>query len=110
MKAVNLLLDKIIIPILLAFLIPVVTGIGSKASTGNWLEWFTSVPSQFWITLVAIFALWILVVAIRYRIKHLRKEGHSPISIISIPYGGWRNIGKLKYADVVWIVRAPAPP
>jgi len=110
MKAVNLLLDKIIIPILLAFLIPVVTGIGSKASTGNWLEWFASVPSQVWITLVIIFALWILVVAIRYRIKHLRKEGHSSISIISAPYGGWRTIGKLKYADVIWIVRAPAPP
>ncbi|MBA7605771.1 hypothetical protein ES703_12906 [subsurface metagenome] len=110
MKAVNLLLDKIIVPILLAFLIPVVTGIGSKASTGNWLEWFTSIPSQVWITLAIIIALWILVIAIRYRIKHLRKEGHSPISIISVPYGDWRNVGKLKYADVIWIVRAPAPP
>lgn len=110
MKAVNLLLDKIIVPILLAFLIPVVTGIGSKASTGNWLEWFATIQSQVWITLVIIFALWILVIAIRYRIKHLRKEGQSPISIISVPYGGWRNIGKLKYADVIWIVRAPAPP
>jgi len=110
MKAVNLLLDKIIVPILLAFLIPVVTSIGSKVSTGNWLEWFATIPSQVWITLVIIFALWILVIAIRYRFKHLRKEGQSPISIISVPYGGWRNIGKLKYADVIWIVRAPAPP
>jgi len=110
MKVVNFLLDKIIAPILLALLIPVVTGIGSKASTGNWFEWFASVPNQVWITLAAIFAIWILAIAIRYRIKQLRKESHSPISIISVPYGGWRNIGKLKYADVIWIVRAPAPP
>lgn len=110
MKAVNLLLDKIIIPILLAFLIPVVTSIGSRASTGNWLEWFATIPSQVWITLAIIFALWILVSIIRRRMKHLHKEGHSPISIISVPNGGWRNIGKLEYADVIWIVRAPAPP
>jgi uncharacterized integral membrane protein len=88
MKVVKFLLDKIFVPILLAFLIPVVTGIGSKASTGNWLEWFASVPSQVWITLAIIFALWILVIAIRFRIKHLREQGHSPISIISVPYGG----------------------
>jgi len=110
MKAVNLLLDKIVVPILLAFLIPVVTSIGSKISTGNWSEWFATIPSQVWITLVIIFALWILVIAIRYRTRHLRKESQSTISIISVPYGGWRNIGKLKYADVIWIVRAPAPP
>lgn len=110
MKVVNFLLDKLFAPILLALLIPVVTGIGSKASTGNWLEWFTSVPSQVWIMLLIIFALWILVIAIRFRIKHLREGGYSPISIISVPHGGWRNIGKLKYADVVWIVRAPTPP
>ena len=110
MKAVNLLLDRIIVPILLAFLIPIVTGIGSKASTGNWLEWFVSVPSPVWITLVVIITLWILVIAIRYRIKHLRKESNPLISIISVPYGNWRDVGKFTYADVIWIVRAPAPP
>jgi len=110
MKVINLLLDKIVVPVLLALLIPIVTGIGSKASTGNWLEWFASVPSQVWITLAIIFAFWILVIVIRTRIKHLHKESQSPISIISIPYGGWRNVGKLKYADVIWIVRAPATP
>ena len=110
MKAVNFLLDKIIVPILLAFLIPIVTGIGSKASTGNWLEWFANVPIQVWITLIILFALWILVIAIRYRIKNLHKGSHSPVSIITLPYGSWRTVGKLTYADVVWIISAPAPP
>lgn len=110
MKVISLLLDKVIAPIVVAFLIPTVTGIGSKASTGNWSEWFASVPSSVWIAVVAVLGVWILTVLVRNRIKYLRRDSHSPISIISVPYGGWRNIGKINYADVIWVVRAPVTP
>ncbi len=110
MKLLNSLLDKIIIPILLAFLIPIITGIGSKVSTGNWWVWFTSVPTTLWVIVVIIILLWIIIISIRYRVRQLHKDGHSLISIISIPYGGWRDVGKIRYADVIWIVRVPATP
>lgn len=109
MKVVNLLLDKIIVPILLAFLIPVVTGIGSKASTGNWLEWFASIPNQVWITIGAIIFLWIIIIAIRSRRRQLHKNDSPAISIISVPYNGWIPLGKLPYAGVIWMVRVPKP-
>jgi ribosomal protein L37AE/L43A len=29
---------------------------------------------------------------------------------MSIPYGDWMDVGRLNYAGVIWIVRAPKPP
>jgi len=107
MKAVNWLFDKIIVPIIVALLIPIATSIGSKASTGNWLEWFAATPKPVWVTVAIILALWILVSAIHRRIKHLRKENWSPVSIRFAPSGGWRTIDTIKYAGVIWNVRVP---
>jgi len=108
-KVFKLLLDKIIVPIIVAISISIVTSIGSKIFTGNWWEWFASVPMIVWVALIVIFIIWIIVIVIRNRIKHLHGDGHSPITILSIPYGEWQDIGKITYAGVIWIVRAPKP-
>lgn len=109
MKVVNFLFDKIIVPLLVAFLASIIIGIGSKISTGNWWEWFINIPSKVWIIFGAIIFLWIIVVVIRYRLRRIHKDDSPAISIISVPYNGWMNIGKLPYAGVIWIVRAPKP-
>lgn len=88
-------------------MIPIATAIGSKVSTGNSLEWFTTTPKPVWVTVAIILALWILVSAIHRRMKHLRKENLSPGSIRFAPSGGWETIDELKYADVIWNVRVP---
>lgn len=107
MKAVvNWLLDKIIVPILLMVLAPIVTSIGSKVSTGNWFEWFATTSVLVWVILAIIFVPWI-VFAIHRRIKHLRKEDWSPVSLRFAPSGGWRTIDTIKYAGVIWNIRVP---
>ena len=87
MKAINPLLDKILIPIVLGFLIPIATVVGSKFSTGDWLVWFSNVPIWIWIVIGALITAWIIVIAIRRRISKLREDDHSPIQIISMPDG-----------------------
>ncbi len=110
MKAINPLLDKILIPIVLGFLIPIATVVGSKFSTGDWLVWFSNVPIWIWIVIGALITAWIIVIAIRRRISKLREDDHSPIQIISMPDGGWAEAGKIGYAGVYWIVLAPKNP
>jgi hypothetical protein len=104
----NWLLDKIIAPIITGLVIFIVTSIGSKASTGNWLMWFTTIPKPVWVTVATLLVLWILASAIHRRIKHLRKENWSPPKPLRWEsLGGWENIFPIKYAGVIWNVRVP---
>ena len=101
MKAANWLLDKIIVPILLILLTPIVTSIGSKASTGDWLKWFATAPALVWVILAIIFTLWIIAIAVRRHIKQLRKENRMAVSLRFAPSGGWETIDTIDYAGVI---------
>lgn len=105
MKAASWLFEKIIVQILVAFLIPIAAAIGSKVSTGNWLEWFATPRSLAWVILAIV--LWVLGSAIYRRITHVRKENWSPIRLRFEPSGGWETIDTIKYAGVIWNVRVP---
>lgn len=108
MKALsNWLLNKIIAPVITGLIIFIVTSIGSKASTGNWLEWFATIPKPVWVTVGTLLVLWILASAIHHRMKRLRKENQPPVSLRFPPPGGWKSIDTIEYANVIWDVRVP---
>jgi ribosomal protein L37AE/L43A len=110
MKIAQFLLDKIVAPLLVVLLTPIIIGIGSKIKTGDWIEWFGLIPNTLWIVFGLFILLWIIVIAIRRRVKQLQELDAGPgIFVISTPAFGWITIGKLNYAGVVWRVRAPAP-
>lgn len=110
MKIIQFLLDKIIAPLLVALLTPIIIGIASKINTGDWMEWFGLIPNTLWIVFGLVIFLWVIVIAIRNRVKRLQKLDADPgVFVISTPVFGWITIGKLNYAGVVWRIRTPAP-
>jgi len=110
MKIVQFLLDKIVAPLLVVLLTPIIISIASKINTGDWMEWFSLIPNTLWIVFGLVIFLWVIIIAIRSRVKQLQKLDAGPgVFVISTPAFGWITIGKLNYAGVVWRVRAPAP-
>jgi len=110
MRIVQFLLDKIVAPLLVVLLTPIMIGIVSKINTGDWMKLFGFIPNTLWIVFGLVIFLWIVMIVIRRRIRQLQELNAGPgIFAISTPAFGWITIGKLNYAGVVWRIRAPAP-
>jgi ribosomal protein L37AE/L43A len=109
MKIIQFLLDKIVAPLVVALLTPIIIGVASKINTGDWIKWFGLIPKTFWIIFGIVIVLWVIIIAIRNRVKQLQELDAGPgVFVVSIPTSEWVIIGKLNYAGVVWRVRAPA--
>ena len=104
------LLDKVGYPLLVALMTPFAFSVISKARTRGWSKWYTYIPMSWWMVL-ALGVPGLIVFAItRKRRKRLEElNAGPPIRIVSMPLFGWVTIGRLTYADVVWLVRAHAP-
>ena len=110
MKKVHFLLDKIVAPIVVALLTPIIISIASKINRGNWMELFGLIPGTLWIIFGLGVFLWVIIIVIRNRVKQLQKLDAGPVVFgISTPHFGWITIGKLNYGGVVWRVQSPAP-
>lgn len=46
MKIIQFLLDKIVAPLIVVFLTPIIIGIASKINTGDWKKWFSLFQKQ----------------------------------------------------------------
>ena len=99
---------KIITPVLATLLTGVITGIVSKAKTGDWGKGFAAIPKSVWIVFVAVIVLWTVLIIIRNRFHKIRDTGPY-VSVVSRPLYGWTDVGKWEHAEVLWKVRAPAP-
>jgi len=109
MKMVQFLLDKIVAPLVVVLLTPIIIGIASKINTGDWMKWFGLIPKTAWIIFGLVIFLWFIIIAIRNRVKQLQELDTGPVLLARSSYGfGWIPIGKRNYAGVVWRVRAPA--
>jgi ribosomal protein L37AE/L43A len=79
-------------------------------NTGSWTIWFARIPRAWWIIAGLFIFVWLLTIAIRKRVKRFRSLDAGPgISVSRTPLFGWIPIGTLKYAEVLWKIRAPAP-
>lgn len=109
MKIIQFFLDKIVAPMLVVLLTPIIIGIASKINTGDWMVWFGIIPKTAWIVFGLVIFLWIIIIAIRSRVKQSQKlDADYGVIGISTPAFGWIPIGKINYAGVVWHVRVPA--
>lgn len=100
--------ENIIAPLVVAILTPVVIALGSRATKGDYLEWFTSIPTWVYYVFAAMVVVWVITVLIQKRRKSLQKEA-LPIGVIRTPLYGWMNVGEIKYSGVVWRIEAPDP-
>lgn len=104
---VQFLLDKIVAPLVVVLLTPIIIGIASKINTGDWMKWFGLIPKTAWIIFGLFIFLWFIL--IRNRVKQLQELDTGSVLLARSSYGfGWIPIGKRNYAGVVWRVRAPA--
>jgi len=102
--------EKIVVPLLVTLLTPLAISIGSKINTGNWLEWFSRIPTKAWVLGGVIIFLWFTLVAVRKRTKQIKQLNAGPgLAIGGVPLYGFIELGELDYAQVIWRVRAPAP-
>jgi len=108
MKKIQFFLDKIIAPLIVAVLAPLLTSVASKLNTGNWFIWFHLIPKIVWLVFGLLIAGWIIIILILKRVRQLQKSGISGF-VITTPYSGWVTIAKLNYVGVLWRARAPAP-
>lgn len=109
MKIVQFLLDRIVVPIVVVLLTPIIIGTLSQINTGDWIEWFDLIPKTGWIIFGLVIFLWVIGIVIYKRVKQLQKLDTGPrVFFTSTPPFGWITVGKLNYAGVVWRVRAPA--
>jgi ribosomal protein L37AE/L43A len=106
MSVLRGVLRNLTTPILVLFLTPLVTAAGSAFATGDWWQWFGSVPVALWMALAAGTVFWIAAIQ---RLKHLQQGSGSPVSFIAVPYDGWHVVDQTSYADVLWNVRIPRP-
>jgi len=112
MKIIQFLLDRIVVPLVVGLLTPIIIGIASKINTGDWTKLFGLIPKTLWIIFGVVIFLWVIIIAIHNRVKQLQELDVGPRVdyVTSTPLFGWVTIGKLNYAGVVWRVRAPALP
>ncbi|MBC7349958.1 MAG: hypothetical protein H5U05_08295 [Candidatus Aminicenantes bacterium] len=109
MKKHHYILEKIALPLLVSFLTPIATSIGSKITTGNWTLLFSKIPLSYKVVFFLLIIFWIIINIVQRKNKNVTSEGPL-ISFIKIPPWGWENIGNISYAGVKWVIIVPAQP
>lgn len=103
---VQRILDKILFPILVLLLAPLITSLTSKLRTGDWFGYLRGLPSFAWILFGVVSGGWFLTSLVLRREKSLRLTGESRAFVTRQPYR-WIELGEILYSGVVWKVPAP---
>ncbi len=108
MKVIRFLFDRLLLPLIVALLTPAVLGFASKLRTGEWINLFGRVSPMFWRVFATFIFLWIVVVLVRARLREVRRRNSPPKVLVSgTSLLGWKSVMKVRYAGVMWIVKAP---
>ena len=106
MPKIEDLLNKLIYPLLVAILTPILASFGSYLNTGDVLNWFNRVPDWGLKVFIGFIGLWIAIVLIRKRFESIKPSG---VVVTSASRFGYEEIGELDYEGVKWKVIAPLP-
>ncbi|MFX0208573.1 MAG: hypothetical protein ACFFDT_21505 [Candidatus Hodarchaeota archaeon] len=106
MPKIEDLLNKLIYPLLVAFLTPLLASLGSYFITGDVLNWFSRIPDWGWNAFVGFIGVWIIIVLIRNRLESIKPSG---VRATTISRYGYEEIGEIDYEGVKWKVIAPLP-
>jgi hypothetical protein len=103
------ILEKVLFPIILLLLTPLITVLGSKLQTGSWTAWFVNKPKYVYFIFGGVVLLWFTTTLIRKRLKKIERQNYFDlVGPVVIPAFGYIQIDEIKHADVLWKVRAPA--
>jgi len=106
----QLILDRLVFPLFVFILTPIVAIIGSEVSTGEWLGWISKVPTLAYFIVTLVMVLWLSVILVRKRLNYLREQDAGiGIAIVSNPIFGWIELDEIRYKEVIWRTRTPAP-
>ena len=102
------LADRIIAPLIVSLLTPLVIGAFSQYSTGDWLKLINRIPVIYWELFFAMMFLWGVGILVRRRQLKVA-DLNKPIVIFSKqqPLFGWIDIGERGHAGLIWRVQIP---
>lgn len=106
-KTGELLLDKVLAPLLVSLLTPAAVVAASKISTGSYTKLASRIAWYGYTGFAAVIVIWLAVIVIRRRLRAIRRDD-GPGIFSSAPYG-YKTIGLLLHAGVNWRVRVPEP-
>jgi hypothetical protein len=103
-------LKKVVWPLIVIVLTPVITLAGSYLQSGDWLAWVKRIPIWIYPAFVGLILFWIVVEKVGQRIRRLRERNLPSLpAVITIPTFGHTVVGTITHKDVVWSIRIPAP-
>jgi len=103
-------LDKVIWPTIALVLPNMITFVGSKLQSGNWLTWFRLIPHWVKIAFFGIIGLWLIIILVVRRIRNLREQNLPALPLVlSVPRWGYKTIGTMTHKDVTWRIQISAP-
>lgn len=103
-------LDKVMWPTIALVLPNLITFVGSKLQSGNWLTWFRIIPLRVKVAFFGIIGLWLVISLIVRHIRRLRDENLPALPfVLTIPRWGYKTVGTMTHKDVLWRIQIPAP-
>lgn len=107
-KVTELFVGNYIFAFLASISAIIIASAWSKVATGEWLQYFLTIPRDVWIAIIVVFVCWMICIGVFRRIKRIREENAGPgFAVIRMPLYGWREIGEYTFKDVVWPIRRP---
>lgn len=110
-KIVESALSKVVFPIVLSVFTPSAVLVGSKISTGDWMNWLHNIPIKIFVWFGIVILVWVICALLfqRYKTITALNQGCSPL-IGAIPRWGYIEVMELNYSDVVWKILTPDLP
>lgn len=103
-------LDKVMWPTIALVLPNLITFIGSKLQSGNWLTWFRLIPLWVKVAFFGIIGLWLVMSLVVRRIRQLREQNLPALPLVlTVSRWGYKTVGKMTHKDVSWRIQIPAP-
>lgn len=99
-------LNRLIYPLLVGFLMPLVTILGSHFATGDYSNWINHIPFYVKVGFIVVIVLWLGIILIRKRLKAIEPSG---VGAFSVSRYGYEEMGNIDYYGVKWRVIAPLP-
>jgi len=94
---------NLIFPLIIAFLTPFFTALGSQLVTGSWVIWLSNVPLVVWIIFfIGLFA-WIIIAFVSKRLKKINDRGGF---LIEDSLADWYDVGEKEYNEIIWIIQS----
>ncbi len=107
-KVTEIVFSRIISPIIVLVISPVVLSFVSYSKTGDIKSYFLQLDAWVYFTFFGVIAVWIILASFyRRNLAIMKRNQRTAPPIFFIPSGGYVEICRYKYSGLEWIIRHP---